>query len=187
MCKAKKWLLILALGTLLFPAGISAEERLVEEQTAAQKRLSELIEKRRLKDVSSQPGNLPQVHSPLSPKGVQLNETNQEIQQKAISDYFTHVMESNRHQRQVFQWQLLSSKIIFVTVLVLVASGIYFAAVQFHHGLRSGTSQADSTEIEASLKGIKVSSPILGVIILTLSLAFFYLYLVYVYPIEFVK
>jgi hypothetical protein len=32
--------------------------------------------------------------------------------------------------------------------------------------------------------GIKVSSPVLGVVILVISLAFFYFYLVYVYPIE---
>ncbi len=41
----------------------------------------------------------------------------------------------------------------------------------------------ETTEIVASVKGIKVSSPILGVIILVISLLFFYLYLVYVYPI----
>jgi hypothetical protein len=40
-----------------------------------------------------------------------------------------------------------------------------------------------NTQFEANFKGIKVSSPVLGVIILTLSLLFFYLYLVYVYPI----
>ncbi len=40
------------------------------------------------------------------------------------------------------------------------------------------------TEIEASLQGIRVSSPVLGVIILIISLLFFYLYLVHVYPIN---
>jgi hypothetical protein len=44
--------------------------------------------------------------------------------------------------------------------------------------------EATSTTLEASATGIKLSSPVLGVIILALSLAFFYLYLVHVYPIE---
>ncbi len=32
-------------------------------------------------------------------------------------------------------------------------------------------------------RGIRVKSPILGVVLLTVSLAFFYLYLVFVYPV----
>jgi hypothetical protein len=39
------------------------------------------------------------------------------------------------------------------------------------------------TDIDINPKGIKISSPVLGVIILTISLAFFYLYLKSVYPI----
>ena len=116
---------------------------------------------------------------------VDLNSENEALQQRAIGAYFKHVTESNAHQLKVFRWQLFSAKLIFGVVLVLVAAGIYFAAVQFHHGLRSGKQEA-ATELEASAAGIKISSPVLGVIILTLSLAFFYLYLVHVYPIEFV-
>ena len=39
------------------------------------------------------------------------------------------------------------------------------------------------TQLKASTSGVEVSSPVLGVIILALSLMFFYLYLKYVYPI----
>jgi ethanolamine transporter EutH len=76
--------------------------------------------------------------------------------------------------------------VTFLTVLILVASGIVFAAVQFRAGL--GRRRADgkemTTELELATTGLKVSSPVLGVIILLISLAFFYLYLVYVYPIS---
>jgi hypothetical protein len=41
----------------------------------------------------------------------------------------------------------------------------------------------DITEIEASVTGIRVSSPVLGVLILVISFLFFYLYLIYVYPV----
>ena len=89
------------------------------------------------------------------------------------------------HRRRVFEWQLISSKIIFVTVLLLVASGIVFAALQFRAGLKRTTSDAQDevTSLDISTTSIKVSSPILGVIILVISLVFFYLYLAYVYPI----
>jgi len=84
------------------------------------------------------------------------------------------------HRERVLEWQHTSTQIILFVVLTLVAMGLYFAWVQF----QAGTSQQTDTEIEISAEGIKVSSPVLGVIILTMSLAFFYLYLIYVYPIE---
>ena len=98
-------------------------------------------------------------------------------------EYFAYRADGLRHRRRVFEWQLLSSKIIFVIVLLLVFSGIYFAAVQFHTGLKREVAD-QPTQLEASMQGIKITSPVLGVIILVLSLAFFYCYLVYVYPIE---
>ena len=84
------------------------------------------------------------------------------------------------HRESVLKWQHLSTQIILFVVLILVAMGLYFAWVQFQNG---AASQA-SNKIEISLEGVKVSSPVLGVIILTLSLGFFYLYLVYVYPLN---
>ena len=102
------------------------------------------------------------------------------------------------HRKKVFAWQLFSSRIIFFSVLVLVFVGICFSGIQFYKSiLPSGkketlepaeSSQTGgspvSSEVEFSVKGIKVTSPVLGVIILVISLAFFYLYLVYVYPIQ---
>jgi hypothetical protein len=125
--------------------------------------------------------------------------------QEAMNGYFTYYTAGYAHRQKVFQWQLISSKIIFVLVTLLVFSGIYFAALQFHEGMRLRASEQSSTtakaaaaeagdrsltrsdtgitKFSASPSGIEVSSPVLGVIILVISLAFFYLYLVYVYPI----
>lgn len=83
------------------------------------------------------------------------------------------------HRQSVLEWQHLSTKIILFVVLTLVGMGLYFAWVQFQSG---ETLNADN-KIELSAEGLKVSSPVLGVIILALSIGFFYLYLVHVYPI----
>lgn len=102
---------------------------------------------------------------------------------KAFYDYKTRGFE---HRSRVFEWQLLSSRMIFGLVIAIVAIGLYFSWLQFMAGLREG-SGADRTvtTFEASTTGgLKVSSPVLGIIILALSLAFLYLYLVHVYPIE---
>lgn len=125
---------------------------------------------------------------------------------QAMSGYYEYYIAGYEHRQHVFAWQLVSSEVIFVIVTVLVFSGVYFAALQFYEGRRqrerllaATAAAADSsgivvqaktpvddspiTKFSASATGIEVSSPVLGVIILVISLAFFYLYLVYVYPI----
>jgi len=93
------------------------------------------------------------------------------------------------HRQRALQWNLTSSIIIFWSVIFLVFSGIFFAGVQFYIAMqfarKRGSMQNEdlNTQLEAGEKGVKVSSPVLGVIILVISMLFFYLYLKYVYPI----
>ena len=110
--------------------------------------------------------------------------------QNAMYAYYEYRVSGFEHRKNVFAWQLFSSKLIFWAVLFLVFSGIVFSGIQFWKSIRAEQSGSASpagdqvTEFEASAKGIRVTSPVLGVIILVISLAFFYLYLVYVYPIK---
>jgi hypothetical protein len=112
----------------------------------------------------------------------------------AMQRYYEYRANGYAYRSRVFEWQLLSSRVIFMVVLVLVGAGIYFAAVQFRGAMHAAARPAAeasppapgvglATQLEVSAKGIVVNSSVMGVIILTLSLAFFYLYLVYVYPI----
>ncbi|HWB17421.1 MAG TPA: hypothetical protein VG538_13520 [Vicinamibacterales bacterium] len=104
----------------------------------------------------------------------------------AMRAYYAYRETGLTQRQRVFAWQLVSSKIIFVVVLLLVGAGIVFAAIQFGVGLRRTAADAheEATSIDLSTTSVKVSSPVLGVIILFIALAFFYLYLVYVYPIS---
>lgn len=108
--------------------------------------------------------------------------------QATLQAYYAYRKAGYEHRLGVFAWQGLSTKIIFFVVLLLVLAGIYFAAIQFHAGLRrrdgSESGPPEETELSLSVSEVKVRSPVLGVIILTISLAFFYLYLVHVYPIR---
>lgn len=97
----------------------------------------------------------------------------------ALGEYYGYYVSALRHRRALFDWQLRSAVIIFVVVILIVLSGVAFAAIQFFRGKDLGVST-----IDASAGGLKVSSPVLGVILLALSLAFFYLYLVHIYPIR---
>jgi hypothetical protein len=107
---------------------------------------------------------------------------------EALRAYYDYRATGLEHRKAVFKWQLFSAKLIFCIVLIVVATGIVLAIMQFRAELqlvREGKSAGLSTsQLEASASGVKVSSSIIGIIILTLSLAFFYFYLVYVYPIE---
>src|SRR5262249_31548060 len=49
---------------------------------------------------------------------------------EAMQRYYEYRANGYAYRSRVFEWQLLSSRVIFVVVLVLVGAGIYFAAVQ---------------------------------------------------------
>ncbi|MCC7180850.1 MAG: hypothetical protein IT177_20895 [Acidobacteria bacterium] len=97
---------------------------------------------------------------------------------EAVRENYRYVKAALDHRRASFEWSLTASKIMFVVVLSLVFSGLLFAAAQFRRGMRA------TTEVEFSVSGIKMRSPVLGVVILAVSMAFFYLYARYVYPIQ---
>jgi glucose uptake protein GlcU len=82
--------------------------------------------------------------------------------------------------RKVYAWQHISSIIIFYVVIFLVLVGVLFSWLQF----KAAAYKAESEELDASMKGVKITSSTLGVVILVLSMCFFYLYLRYVYPIN---
>ncbi len=195
--------LILAFGVL--PAAVAQERGNTadqEEGTQSEraKRNVERLERLRKGEVElgkdgnkravSQPdAGLDDPMMPEAPSAFLSDPSTQAKYLAALQEYYGYRIAGLQHRRAVFKWQLFSAKVLFVVVQVLVCAGIYFAAVQFHRGLgrksgpRTGEGE-ERTEFVASVKGIKVSSPVLGVVILVISLAFFYLYLVYVYPIE---
>ncbi|MDR8390597.1 hypothetical protein NC796_05570 [Aliifodinibius sp. S!AR15-10] len=119
-----------------------------------------------------------------------LDDSTLAMYQNAMYAYYEYRVSGFAHRKNVFAWQLFSTKLIFWSVLILVFSGIAFSGIQFYKSIKLGPDEGagptggTATEFEASAKGIKVTSPVLGVIILVISLAFFYLYLVYVYPIS---
>lgn len=114
----------------------------------------------------------------------------QEKYEEALREFYQYQITGLRHRQQVFHWQLVTSVVIFLAVLVLVAVGVYFSSVQFARSFKPPAAQgqppaeAPVTQIKANWQGIEASSSVLGVIILVISLGFFYLYLVYVYPIQ---
>lgn len=94
--------------------------------------------------------------------------------------YWKYQRDAIEHTRKVYAWQHISSIIIFFVVIFLVLVGVVFSWLQF----KAAAYKAESEELDASMKGVKITSSTLGVVILVLSMCFFYLYLRYVYPIN---
>jgi hypothetical protein len=96
----------------------------------------------------------------------------------AVRENYRYNVAALQHRRASFEWSLTASEIMFFMVLVMVLAGLVFAAVQFR------SSAPTPTDLEISTSGLKVSSSVLGVVILAMSMAFFYVYTRYVYPIQ---
>ncbi|HSY70588.1 MAG TPA: hypothetical protein VK798_00035 [Alloacidobacterium sp.] len=94
--------------------------------------------------------------------------------------YWKYQRDAIEQTRKVYAWQHVSSIIIFYVVIFLVLVGVLFSWLQFKAAAYTG----ESEELDASMKGVKITSSTLGVVILVLSMCFFYLYLRYVYPIN---
>ncbi len=119
--------------------------------------------------------------------------------QDSLTAYYRYRESGYAHRRAVFDWQLMSSKVIFYVVILLVLLGVYFSWLQFMAEHRRPAKRVEVevegaeterprggllTTFKAGTGGLEVSSPVLGIVILAISLAFFYLYLTHVYPIN---
>lgn len=97
------------------------------------------------------------------------------------SEYMEHLKWRFRSARVLHRNQLVLTWMITVAVMALVAAGIAFSFMQLRVLLASPGDRAPTTELAASLSELNVSSSILGVVVLGLSLAFFFLFLKYVF------
>ena len=84
------------------------------------------------------------------------------------------------YERRAFEWHDLTSRVIFFLVMGIILSGIILAFIQFKIGLDEDK-EPQPTQIKFGQTGVEISSSVMGILILVISLAFFYLYLTKVY------
>lgn len=212
-------LLVCGFTPVLYAQAAKSNAETPKEQSEAGKRLDEYIKeyKQKTSAASPSPGDQPTPTADfggevrpeaelfvIMEKLQQFDEPSRAKVLASFNEYLDYRISGYQHRREVFKWQLFSSKITFYVVILLVLAGVYFSGIQFHRSLDKkrpkvaadkvtadqevtqvvSPEKSEVTEITASIKGIRVSSPVLGVLILVISLAFFYLYLSYVYPIQ---
>ncbi len=118
---------------------------------------------------------------------------NPEIDKKCVqatAKAFEYYATALDHRRRAYEWNLISTRIIFFLVVLLVLSGLVFASIQFRLAIlaarpEKGKSRDElATTLEASLSGFKMKSSVLGVTMLGVSMLFFYAYIRWVYPVD---
>ncbi|MBD1582859.1 hypothetical protein [Pseudoalteromonas sp. S16_S37] len=135
----------------------------------------------------------------------QIDEINRH--EKFEQEKVTASIEKMRHRTSVFYFQFIQTIFIFFMVMILVLGGFYLAFLQFKldreialkslertqssdtspDSVHTKEEQKQSNSVEISMKGIKLNSSVIGLIILAMSFAFFYLYIKDVYTIELFK
>ncbi len=100
-------------------------------------------------------------------------------------------------RRQAFEWHAFSTKVLFCCVIALTVMGLVLSWREF--GKYYGTKRAAPTDavpttatsaspppsvFKVSAQGLEVTSSLIGFLVLSVSLAFFYLYVVNVYPLH---
>ena len=121
---------------------------------------------------------------PISCAG--LPKPSQDVCYAAVNAEYRYVVSQWNHRAATFEWQLFSSKLLFWLVTLIVIAGVVLTYFQFRHAFsrRPRNEVPPNSELEFSLEKVRVSSSVVGVVILTLSLGFYFLYLVHVYPIK---
>ncbi|MDC8803227.1 hypothetical protein PRZ61_07190 [Halomonas pacifica] len=104
---------------------------------------------------------------------------------KLESAYVQHLLWRFQYPKRVFGQQILANWIITLVVLALVVCGIVFSFIQLNYALTVGDFSSLTTEVEVNAAGrVAISSSVIGAVMLVVSLAFFALYLKYVFQIK---
>lgn len=159
-----------------------------------------------LREVSNQVQGL----GPPAP-GTELSKEEREL---FLSDYTAEVAHRNWKREFIqksWHWHLWSTALLFVLVMAIIVFGLYITYLQFQkdYGLAEkrlrnskaasaaavvkaagGEDAADgsaanrSSSLKFDASGLEVTSQVIGLLVLALSLAFFYLYVSRVYPMQ---
>lgn len=104
-----------------------------------------------------------------------------------------HDLLSMKHRQESLSFQYMQGWVIFIVVMVLVLGGFYLAFLQFKLDEKITLAKAEidnisdkslsDTTLEVSKEGVKITSSVIGLIVLGMSFAFFYMYIKHVYTI----
>jgi hypothetical protein len=95
-------------------------------------------------------------------------------------DYYTRLMDVNI---DIFHVQRIASYVVLFLVFIVVTSGVLFSGFQLWKSVSVAGVQA-SNDLEISAAKVRVTSSVVGIVVLAISLAFLFIYTREVYAIK---
>jgi hypothetical protein len=108
-----------------------------------------------------------------------------EAETRYAEKYYEHLERLNKIAADKFVWQDRASEVILWLVAMVVIGGISLTAFQLWMAFGKAGAITETT-LEASAKNFRVTSSVVGIIVLVISVSFLYLFLREVYHIEIV-
>jgi len=124
----------------------------------------------------------------VSTLNAKLDATHTPLQQKYdayLAMQYDEQVALMQHRVAVFKWQEFASNVMLWVVVAVVLSGLVFSAAQLIDGLRFGKDMQGNLEISA--QGLKITSSIVGLLVLALSIAFVLIFVDQIYSIDVVQ
>jgi hypothetical protein len=122
---------------------------------------------------------------------------NVDIYRRDLEDRAAYLAWQRQFARDSWRWHLFSTRLLMFVVLVIVGFGLAITYLQFTRELPRARGRADSPGVsevasseapQGTVKigpgGLEVTSQVIGLLVLALSLGFFYLYVTSVYPMQ---
>ncbi|NIU00284.1 MAG: hypothetical protein GWN01_04915 [Nitrosopumilaceae archaeon] len=100
--------------------------------------------------------------------------------------YFEHLKWRFEYPKKVFGQQRFSGWLITCLVVLLIIAGLTFSFLQLQSAIKLGDFSNLNSDVTIETAGkVSINSSIVGAVVLVISLAFFYLYLRYVFKIQY--
>lgn len=114
-------------------------------------------------------------------RSIALNESERDLFKRRLI-YAEKMLE---HTEKIYDTQYYQTWAIFIVVIILVLGGFYLSFLQFKHDIeQNNKSSTTPSSISIGSNGIQLSSSVIGLLVLTISFLFFYLFVKEVYTIQ---
>jgi heme/copper-type cytochrome/quinol oxidase subunit 2 len=95
---------------------------------------------------------------------------------------YQHEQDLMNASKATLAWQLWASNMLLWVVVLVVAAGVVYSGVQLAIAARTGTQR--DTSLEISAQQVRVTSSVVGIVVLAISIAFLLIFVNQVYQIR---
>jgi hypothetical protein len=95
---------------------------------------------------------------------------------------YQHEQDLMNASKATLEWQLFASNVLLWVVILVVAAGVVYSGLQLAIAAKTGKQR--DTSLEISAQRVRVTSSVVGIVVLALSLAFLLIFVNQVYQLR---